>query len=175
MPVPPQAFGLGQELVFLLRVELWPFKSFYKTCTLNDSIPFHRWYLIIKNTCAYDMPSNMWCFAFLYSRITLFFYFNSKGFVRIYSLGIHHDPSQQKIQHDPTILFMEDILHHLGCTSPVNDGKKTTYQLMQGFSHQQYPRYPLGIPCLSLRRLGAVEDPTSGLSCARRPESIQVG
>ncbi len=33
-----------------------------------------------------------------------------------------------------------------------------------------YPWYPLGIPCLSLRRLGAVEDPTSGLSWARRPD-----
>ena len=36
------------------------------------------------------------------------------------------------------ILLMEEILHHLGCTKPVNNGiNYLSYQLVQDFFHQQ--------------------------------------
>ena len=35
------------------------------------------------------------------------------------------------------IPLMEEILHHLVCINPVNIWKKTAYQLVQDFFHQQ--------------------------------------
>lgn len=92
-----------------------------KTCTLNDSIPFHRWYLIIKNIV--HMTCHPIC-GVLHSYTVGSLYFSIWiGFVPIVwvSIMIHRNRKFNMIQ--PYCSWK------IPCTtwdvhSPVNDGKQ---------------------------------------------------